>query len=322
MIAFFDTKAYDKIWFEQLKGGHDIKYFENKLNADTAILAQGCRCVIAFVNDEIDKKTIDALVKCGVELIAMRSAGYNNIDVQYARGKLRVVHVPAYSPYAVAEYAMGLILTLGRRIHKAYNRTKDHNFNIDGLTGFDLFGKSIGIIGTGRIGRVFIDICKGFNMRILAYDPFPKDNINYVDFDTLCRESDIISLHCPLTTDTHHIINQQAISQMKDGAMLINTSRGALVDSTALLSAIKSRKFSGVALDVYEEESEFFFEDFSAKIMSNDVLAMLISMPNVIVTSHQAFLTREALYNIAETTMRSIDNFVAGRELENEIYQY
>ena len=319
MIAFFDTKSYDKLWFEELKGSMEIKYFDNKLNADTAILAHGCKCVVAFVNDEINSVTIDALVKNGVELVAMRSAGYNNVDVKYARGKLRIVHVPAYSPYAVAEYAVGLILTLNRKIHKAYNRTKDHNFNIDGLTGFDLFGKTVGVIGTGKIGRNFIDICKGFKMRILAFDTFPYKGIDYVDFDTLCKESDIISLHCPLTADTHHLINQQAISNMKDGVMLINTSRGALVDSTALLGAIKSRKFSGVALDVYEEESEFFFEDFSAKIMSNDVLAMLISMPNVIVTSHQAFLTREALYNIAETTIKNINDFFAGRDLENEI---
>lgn len=322
-ICFFDTKPYDKIYFDMFKDkfGFEIDYFEPKLNADTAIMARGYEVVVAFVNDTIDAKTIDILYNEGVRLIAMRCAGYNNIDFKAAYGKIHVVRVPAYSPYAVAEHAMALLLTLNRKIHRAYNRTKEHNFSLNGLTGFDLYGKTIGVIGTGKIGRVFIDICKGFGMKVLAYDPYPvKDaGIHYVDLDELCRESDIISLHCPLTKETKHMIKKETIQQMKKGIYIINTSRGALIDSEALLNAIKEEQVGGAVLDVYEEETEFFYEDLSGEIIKDDILSGLISMPNVIVTSHQAFLTREALNKIAEITLQNIKDYISNAGLPNEI---
>lgn len=322
-IAFYDTKPYDRIWFDRL--GHEglkFKYFENKLNEDTAKLAAGSEGIVAFVNDVIDEQTISDLARAGVKIIAMRSAGYNNIDFRAAyKHKVAVVRVPSYSPSAIAEFTMGLLLTLNRKIHKAYNRTRDYNFTLNGLMGFDLNGKTIGVIGTGQIGRLFIDICKGFKMNVLAYDPFPvKDsNINYVDLETLYRESDVISLHCPLTKESHHMINQHSISKMKDGVYILNTSRGAIVESGALLEELKSKKIGGAALDVYEEESQYFFDDFSEEIISDDVLAFLVSLPNVIVTSHQAFFTQEALKNIAETTINNLQAYFNGDELKNEI---
>ncbi len=322
-ICFFDTKPYDKIYFDMFKDkfGFEIDYFEPKLNAATAIMARGYEVVVAFVNDTIDAKTIDILYNEGVRLIAMRCAGYNNIDFKAAYNKIHVVRVPAYSPYAVAEHAMALLLTLNRKIHRAYNRTKEHNFSLNGLTGFDLYGKTMGVIGTGKIGRVFVDICKGFGMKVLAYDPYPvKDAcINYVDLDELCRESDLISLHCPLTKETKHMINKDTIQQMKKGIYIINTSRGALIDSEALLNAIKEEQVGGAVLDVYEEETEFFYEDLSGEIIKDDILSGLISMPNVIVTSHQAFLTREALNKIAEITLQNIKDYSDNAGLANEI---
>ena len=264
-----------------------------------------------FVNDDVNAEVIDGLYERGVKLIALRSAGYNNVDVRHAFGKIHVVHVPAYSPYSVAEHAMALLLTSIRRIHKAYNRTREFNFSLSGLTGFDLHGKTVGVIGTGRIGRIFIDICRGFGMRVLAYDKFPaKDSgIEYVSLEELYRNSDIISLHCPLTEESHHMIGSEAIAAMKKGVILVNTSRGALVDAEALLEGIKARQVGAACLDVYEEEADVFFHDFSGHIVSDDVLARLISMPNVIVTSHQAFLTEEALNNIAETTVNNIRSY-------------
>ena len=258
----------------------------------------------------------------GVKLIALLSAGYNNVDVRHAFGKIHVVHVPAYSPYSVAEHAMALLLTSIRRIHKAYNRTREFNFSLSGLTGFDLHGKTVGVIGTGRIGRIFIDICRGFGMRVLAYDKFPaKDSgIEYVSLEELYRNSDIISLHCPLTEESHHMIGSEAIAAMKKGVILVNTSRGALVDAEALLEGIKARQVGAACLDVYEEEADVFFHDFSGHIVSDDVLARLISMPNVIVTSHQAFLTEEALNNIAETTVKNILSYFENDGLcDNEL---
>ena len=244
----------------------------------------------------------------GVKLIALRSAGYNNVDVRHAFGKIHVVHVPAYSPYAVAEHAMAMLLTSVRRIHKAYNRTRDFNFSLNGLTGFDLHGKTAGVVGTGKIGRIFIDICRGFGMRVIAYDRFPaKDSgIEYVPLDQLLSESDVISLHCPLTDETRHMIGADSIEKMKKGVVIVNTSRGGLIDAEALLEGIKARKIGAACLDVYEEEADIFFEDRSGHIMDDDLLSRLISMPNVIVTSHQAFLTEEALNNIAETTVKNI----------------
>lgn len=322
-ICFFDTKPYDKLFFDYYKEKYEIEidYFESKLSSNTAIMAKGYEAVVAFVNDTIDAKTIDILYENGVRIIAMRSAGYNNIDFKAAFNKIHVVRVPAYSPYAVAEHAMALLLTLNRKIHRAYNRTKEHNFSLVGLTGFDLHGKTMGVVGTGKIGRVFLDICKGFGMNVLAYDPYPiKDsNINYVTLDELCKESDIISLHCPLTKDTHHMLNKERFESMKNGTIIINTSRGALINSEDLLNAIKEEKIGGAGLDVYEEETEFFYEDLSYSIIQDDILSGLISMPNVIVTSHQAFLTKEALNNIAEVTMQNLRDFYDGKALKNEV---
>lgn len=322
-IAFFDTKPYDRVWFDRLKDkyGFEFKYFESKLNSDTAVMCAGLDGVVAFVNDVIDEKTINILSEQGIRILALRCAGYNNVDFKAAYGKIHVVRVPAYSPHAVAEHAMALLLTLNRKIHRAYIRTRDFNFSINGLTGFDLYGKTMGVVGAGKIGRVFVDICKGFGMKVIAYDPFPtKDSgIDYVELEELFRQSDIISLHAPLTKETYHIINQDSIAMMKDGVIIINTSRGALIDSEALLEAIKNGKIGGAGLDVYEEESDIFFEDYSNAIIQDDVLARLISMPNVIVTSHQAFLTDEALKNIAETTLENLRQFFDGEDLTNEI---
>ena len=309
-VAFFDAKTYDKPSFEMYGNKHDIqfRYLETKLNADTVGLAKGCDAVCVFVNDEVNKEVIDELYSYGVKLIALRSAGYNNVDVRAAFGKIHVVHVPAYSPYAVAEHAIALLLTSVRRIHKAYNRTREFNFSLNGLTGFDFHGKTVGVIGTGKIGRIFIDICRGFGMNVIAYDLYPAKNsgIQYVSLDELFEKSDIISLHCPLTEDTRHMISSEAISRMKKGVVIVNTSRGALIDAEALLDGIKARKVGAACLDVYEEEADVFFEDRSGHILNDNLLTLLISMPNVIVTSHQAFLTEEALNNIAETTVGNI----------------
>ena len=309
-VAFYDAKAYDMPSFEKYGKLHDVqfRFLETKLNEDTVELAKGCDAVCVFVNDSVTKAVIDRLYEMGVKLTALRSAGYNNVDIRSAFGKVHVVHVPAYSPYAVAEHAIALLLTSVRRIHKAYNRTREFNFSLNGLTGFDLHGKTVGVIGTGRIGRIFIDICRGFGMNVIAYDYYPaKDSgIEYVTLDELFMRSDIISLHCPLTDETRHIINDEAIGKMKKGVVIINTSRGGLIDSEALLDGIKARKVGAACLDVYEEEADIFFEDRSGHIMNDELLSRLISMPNVIVTSHQAFLTEEALNNIAETTVNNI----------------
>ena len=279
-VAFYDAKAYDIPSFEQHGALHDIqfRFLETKLNADTVALAKDCDAVCVFVNDDVNAQVIEQLYEYGVKLIALRSAGYNNVDVQAAFGKIHVVHVPAYSPYAVAEHAMALLLTSVRRIHKAYNRTREFNFSLNGLTGFDLHGKTVGVIGTGRIGRIFIDICKGFGMQVICYDPYPAadSGLSYVALN------------------------------MKKGVVIVNTSRGALIDAEALLEGIKARKIGAACLDVYEEEADVFFEDLSGHILNDDLLSRLISMPNVIVTSHQAFLTEEALNNIAETTVNNI----------------
>ena len=320
-IAFFDTKPYDREWFDRLNKNYKIEYFEGRLRPETAQLARGCSVVCAFVNDDIGEKTIQLLHEYGVKLIAMRCAGFNNIAIRAAFGKLHIVRVPAYSPYAVAEHAMGPVLTLNRKIHRSYIRSRDFNFSLNGLTGFDLHGKTAGVIGTGRIGRVFIDICRGFGMNVIAYDPYPASgtDIEYVSIDELFRRSDIISLHCPLTEQTKYIVNEKTLALMKPSALIVNTSRGGLIDSEALLKALNERRIRGAALDVYEEESELFFEDNSNSIVTDEVLSMLVSRPNVVITSHQAFLTEEALQAIAQTTLQNIDDFFAGRTLENEI---
>ena len=326
-IAFFDAKPYDKPSFDAFgaQSGVQYKYFETKLTEDTVELAHDCDGVCVFVNDTVNAAVIDKLAEMGVKIIALRCAGFNNVDVKHAYGKVHVLRVPAYSPYAVAEHTMALLLTSIRRIHKAYIRTRDFNFSLANMTGFDLHGKTVGVIGTGKIGRVFIDICRGFGMKVLAYDKFPAqgladgENIRYVDLDELFANSDVISLHCPLTEETYHVINEQSLDKCKKGVVILNTSRGALVDADALLSGIKSRKVGAACLDVYEEESDLFFEDFSGHILEDDVLARLISMPNVIVTSHQAFLTEEALSNIAETTTQNIKQMIENGQCPNEL---
>lgn len=322
-IAFFDTKDYDKNAFIKYDGQNNIKFkfFEAKLCADTVGLAEGYDAVCAFVNDDINSEVIEKLHSFGVRLIAMRCAGYNNVDLSAAYGKIHTIRVPAYSPYAVAEHAIAMLLCSVRRIHKAYNRTKDFNFSLNGMTGFDFHGKTVGVIGTGKIGRIFIEICKGFGMKILAFDKYPAeiDGVEYVDTDRLFAQSDIISLHCPLTEETTHIINKSSIEKMKKGVVIVNTSRGALINSEDLLNGIKERKVGAACLDVYEEESDVFFEDFSGHIVNDDTLARLITMPNVIVTSHQAFLTEEALSNIAKTTVDNILGYFEKGELANEV---
>lgn len=322
-IAFFDAKPYDKPSFDAAAEGKDIKikYYETKLTADTADLAKGADAVCVFVNDTVDAAVIDRLLELGVDKVLLRCAGFNNVDMKYAKGKVHVFRVPAYSPYAVAEHAMALLLTSVRRIHKAYIRSRDFNFSLNNLTGFDLHGKTVGVVGTGKIGRVFIDICRGFGMKVIAYDKFPAENagIDYVSLDELFKQSDVISLHCPLTDETKHMFDAAAIEKCKKGVVLINTSRGALVDAEALLEGIKSRKVGAACLDVYEEEADLFFEDNSGHILEDDTLARLISMPNVIVTSHQAFLTEEALENIADTTIDNLISFTRCGQCQNEL---
>ncbi|MBR4144067.1 MAG: 2-hydroxyacid dehydrogenase [Lachnospiraceae bacterium] len=322
-IAFFDAKDYDKNSFirSNKDDRFEINYFDTRLTEDTCRLAEGSDVVCVFVNDDVNRKVIDTLVSMNVKLIALRCAGYNNVDVEYAYEKIHIVRVPAYSPYAVAEHAMALLLTSIRRIHKAYIRTKDFNFSLNGLTGFDLHGKTVGIIGTGKIGRIFIDICKGFGMNVIAYDKFPAEGsgINYVSLPEIWEKSDIISFHCPLTDENRHMVNAESIARMKKGVVLINTSRGALIDTEALVEGIKQRQIGAACLDVYEEESNVFFHDYSNHIVDDDTLARLISMPNVIVTSHQAFLTEEALSNIADTTLENVVEFFENDYSKNEV---
>ncbi len=326
-IAFFDTKPYDRPSFDKYGAAHGIefKYFETKLNEDTVDLASGFDGVCVFVNDTVNAAVIDRLCELGVGCVALRCAGFNQVDMKHAYGRIHVLRVPAYSPYAVAEHTMAMLLTSIRRIHKAYIRTRDFNFSLAGMTGFDLHGKTVGVVGTGRIGRVFIDICRGFGMRVLAYDKFPApdldngDTVRYVSLDELFAGSDIISLHCPLTEDTYHLIHAATVEKCKRGVVILNTSRGALIDAEALLAGIKSRRVGAACLDVYEEESDFFFEDFSGHILEDDTLARLISMPNVIVTSHQAFLTEEALENIAQTTVENLVTLAKTGQCPNEL---
>ena len=323
-IAFFDAKSYDIEVFEpKLKASKiKAKFYDTKLDEDDAVLAKGCDAVCVFVNDVVDAKVIDKLKEYGVKTIALRCAGYNNVDYRHAAEVgISVVRVPAYSPYAVAEHAMSLLLTSTRKIHKAYIRTRDFNFSLQGLTGFDLHGKTVGVIGTGKIGRVFIDICKGFGMKVIAYDLYPSSDLDveYRSLDDVYRNSDIISFHCPLTEETLHMFNLGTLGKIKPGVVIINTSRGALIDAEALLEGIKNKKIGAACLDVYEEESSYFYEDFSESIIDDDTLSRLISMPNVIVTSHQAFLTREALENIASTTISNILTLEKGENCENTV---
>lgn len=314
-IAFFDAKSYDRHVFDRLNDHYEISYFKNKLNTHTARFAKGYDAVCAFVNDDLSAPVIKELYQEGVGVIAMRCAGYSNVDLEAAKGKMPVLRVPAYSPYAVAEFAMGLLICVNRKIHRAYERTRDFNFSIVRLEGMDFHGKTAGVIGTGKIGRVFMDICKGFGMHVIAYDLYPdtSSDIEYVGLDELLRKSDIISLHCPLTEQTYHMMDENVFGKMKEGALLVNTSRGGLVSSDALLNAVKKRKLAGVVLDVYEEEAAFFYEDMSHVTRRNENLATLLSFPNVLITSHQAYLTKEALHNIAEVILRNLDDYFDGR---------
>jgi len=303
----------------------DAQFEEIHLNATTAALAQGFDAVCVFVNERVDREVIDQLSSCGVKVIALRCAGYNNVDLEAAKqASIAVVRVPAYSPYAVAEHAVALLLGLNRHIHKAYNRVREGNFSLDGLVGFDLHGKTVGVIGTGEIGQVFCRILTGFGARVIAFDPNQSVQclelgVEYVDLQRLYQESDVISLHCPLTPTTHHLINAGAINQMKPGVTLINTSRGGLVDTQAVIKGLKSRHLGGLALDVYEEEADLFFEDLSNQVIADDDLMRLTTFPNVIVTGHQAFLTREALQNIAQTTAANLAQLQHSIPCENRL---
>ncbi len=320
-IAFFDTKPYDKIWFDEYNEEFELDYFEGKLTPKTCKLLRGYDGVIAFVNDDINKTVIQTMSDEKVPVLAMRCSGYNNVDIKAAKGKIKVLRVPSYSPYAVAEHAMALLLTLNRKIHKAYIRTRDFNFSLNRLIGFDVHGKTVGVIGTGQIGRVFIQICRGFGAHVIAYDPYPAQHtdIQYTDLDTLFCTSDIISLHCPLTRDTRYIINEESISKMKRGVYLINTSRGGLIESSALLDGLTSGQIGAAGLDVYEEESDLFYEDFSNLVVKDDILSILVSRPNVIITSHQAFLTEEALKGIASITLANLTEYFHTGKCSNEI---
>ena len=320
-IAFFDSKNYDIESFEPFvkERNIEVKYFESKLNPDTVELANGFDGVCVFVNDAVTKEVIDKLYSFGVKAIFLRSAGFNNVDLHASFGKIHVFRVPAYSPYAVAEHAIAMYLTSNRRIHKAYNRVREYNFSLSGFTGTNLYGKTVGVIGTGKIGKIFINICRGFGMKVIAYDLYPdtSSNIEYVSLEDLFKNADIISLHCPLTPETTNIINAKSIALMKKGVAIINTSRGGLINSEDLLQGIKDRIIGTVCLDVYDEESDIFFEDKSGHIMNDSILLQLIAMPNVIITSHQAFLTKEALTNIADTTTQNIIDFFSGETLIN-----
>ena len=320
--AMFDSKPYDIESFDKIKSEElFIKYFTVKLDESTVSLAKGFDTVIVFVNDELNEAVVKALYSYGIKLIALRCAGFNNVNVKAAYEKIHIVRVPAYSPEAIAEHTAALLMTSVRRIHKAYNRTRDFNFSISGLVGMNLYQKTVGIIGTGKIGKAFVNICNGFGMRVLAYDKFPSKEVKakYVSLEELYSESDIISLHCPLTNENNHMICTESIEKMKDGVIILNTSRGSLIDAEALLEGIKSKKVGAACLDVYEEETDLFFEYKSGHILHDDTLARLLSMPNVIITSHQAFLTEEALDSIAYTTIRNISDFFAGKHIENEI---
>ena len=323
-IAFFDARPYDRVYFEALapKSGLELMFLEDKLNPRTAVLARDCPGVCAFVNDDLGAETLAALAENGVRAVAMRCAGTNNVDLRAAeRWGIRVFRVPAYSPASVAEHALALLLTLTRQTHRAFTRTRERNFSLDGLVGTNLEGRTVGVVGTGRVGAKFAAICRGLAMNVLAYDPDPRwgAGVEYVRLDELIRRSDVISLHCPLTPQTYHLLSRTAFHAMRPGVIIINTSRGALIDSEALLDNVKSGKVGAAGLDVYEEEADVFYEDVSNKVMRDDTLNLLLSQPNVLVTGHQAFLTQEALRAIAETTVENLRRFFSGEKVENEL---
>ena len=325
-IAFFDTKDYDINLFDKYNKdfGYEIKYYESRLNSETVKLAKGFDVVCIFVNDKADKPVLDKLNEYGVKLVALRCAGFNNVDLNNL-GNLKVVRVPKYSPYAVAEHAAALLLNINRKIYKSYQRVKKYNFSLDGLLGFDLHGKTVGVIGTGKIGKVFIEIMNGFGANVLAYDVYKDEQASkelgfeYVSLEELCEKSDIISLHCPLTAETEYIINKKTLSLMKENVIIINSSRGKLVCTEDLIEAMSNNKIGGVGLDVYENEEEFFLRDLSGSYKRDKNLSLLISMPNVIITSHQAFFTSEALNKIALDTCQNISDIFSKGECVNEI---
>jgi D-lactate dehydrogenase len=321
-IVVFDTKPYDREPLQRASAGLDIewRFMDCRLSAETAAAAHGARAVCTFVNDRVDRPCLEALAALGIRHVALRCAGFNSIDLPAAKELgFSVTRVPAYSPYAVAEHAVALLLALNRKIPRANNRVHDLNFSLSGLVGFDLHGKTAGIIGTGKIGRIAAQILRGFGMRVLAFDPFPspewaqQHGIEYTDFEMLARECEVISLHTPLTPETHHIVNAKTLELVKPGTVLINVSRGALIDTTALIEALKSGRLGGVALDVYEEEKGVFFEDLSGQILQDDELARLLTFPNVLITAHQAFLTQEALAEIARVTATNLAAFASGK---------
>lgn len=325
-MAVFSTKNWVRNSFDIKKPKDlDVTFLESRLTEETAALAKDYDAVCVFVNDRVNAQVIDILAKGKVKLIALRCAGFNNVDLNRAEEKgIAVVRVPEYSPYAVAEHALGLILTLNRKYHRAHNRVREGNFSLDGLLGFDIHGKTVGVIGTGKIGQIFINIMSGFGCRILAYDKFPQESlkkkgVEYVDLEELYKQSDIISLHCPLNHDTYHIINEYAINTMKAGVMIINSSRGPLIDTSAAIGGLKSGKIGYLGLDVYEEEDDLFFEDLSDQVIQDDTFVRLQTFPNVLITSHQAFFTKEAVENIRDTTYKNMKDFFKDGSSVNQV---
>ncbi len=324
-IAFFSTQTYDKNFFENKSDKHHFEFFETRLKRNTVQLAEGYDGVCVFVNDKLNAEILKKLSEMNVGLVALRCAGFNNVDLKAAeKYNIRVMRVPAYSPEAVAEHAFALILTLARKTHKAYNRVRDGNFSLERLTGFNIHQKTIGVIGTGKIGQAFIRIAKGFGTEVLAYDKYPseelkKNGVNYMELDDVLAKSDILSLHCPLTPETHHLINKETLGKMKKGAMLINTSRGKLVDTSAVIESLKNDHLGSLGIDVYEQEEKLFFRDLSEVIIRDDQIARLMLFPNVLVTAHQGFFTKESLEEITRITLKNFDDYEKGHETDNEV---
>lgn len=326
-IAFFSTKSYDREYFESYKNSYDFEfiYFETALNMHTANLTSGFEVVCVFVNDQVDDKTIEIMAKNGVKLIALRCAGFNNVDIETAKkNDIKVVRVPAYSPEAVAEHATALILTLNRKTHKAYNRVREGNFSLNRLIGFNLHEKTVGVIGTGKIGAAFCKIMIGFGSKLIAFDKYESDElkqlgVKYRELEQVFQEADIISLHCPLNPDTKHMINAESLSLMKDGIMIINTSRGGLINTADIIDGLSGRKIGYLGIDVYEQEENIFYKDLSESIIPDDLILRLISFPNILITAHQAYFTKEAMEQITKTTLNNIEEFQNGKELKNQV---
>jgi D-lactate dehydrogenase len=325
IISFFSTHDFDKVYFDRFNTQHDIRYFETALTEQTAKLAKGSQVVCCFVNDKITEAVVQQLVENGVKLIALRSAGYNNVDLAAAKAqKLPIVRVPAYSPHAVAEHAMALILTLNRKTHKAYNRVREGNFSLERLIGFDIYGKTVGVVGTGKIGETFCRLLKGFGCKIVAFDIVENkalitEGVTFLPLKDVLAQADIISLHCPLNDKTKHLINADSLKSIKRGAMLINTGRGGLIDTVAVIDALKSGQLGYLGIDVYEQEENLFFRDFSESVIQDDVMMRLLSFPNVLITAHQAFFTEEALSQIAQITLQNISDFEENKILVNTV---